>query len=171
MKPTRKRNLVALAVIAALFGATIERTYLAATGMVIPVSPWTPGAVLFMVIALTVWALTLRRRLLHLARARHARRAPGTPFMMQERPLDPIAAARTVALAFAASRAGAVLFGLYAGIALLLLRHWGSNDIEWRFWLALITVGLSFALVCVALWIERMCTLPDPPANAQTSVA
>ena len=34
MKPTRKRNLAALAFVALLFGATIERSYLSITGMI-----------------------------------------------------------------------------------------------------------------------------------------
>lgn len=171
MKPTRKRNLVLLSAVALLFGITIERLYLSVTGLVIPVSPWTPAAVLCMVITLIIWALTVRRRLLHLARARHEQRSPGTPFVMQEPPLEPMVAARTVALAFAASRAGALLVGLYAGIALLLLRHWGSGDIQARFWFSVVTVVLSLGMVIVALWLERMCSLPDPPAGAQTSVA
>lgn len=171
MKPTRKRNLLFLGTIALLVGATVERAYLASTGMVVPMSVWTPAAVAFMVLALVMWALTVRRRMLHLARARHDRKSPGTPFVMQEPPLDSMAAARTVALAFAASRAGALLCGLYLGMALLLLRHWGSSDIEWRTSLAVVTSLLSLVLVVVALWLERMCKLPDPPANAQTSPA
>lgn len=171
MKPTKKRNLLLLGCIALLVGATIERAYLATTGMVVPISVWTPGAVAFMVVALALWALTVRRRLIHVARARHDKKSPRTPFVMQEPPLDAMAAARTVALAFAASRAGAMLCGLYLGIALLLTRHWGSSDVEWRFALAVATAALSFVLIVVALWIERMCKLPDPPANGQTSPA
>lgn len=171
MRPTRKRNLVTLAFLAFLVGATVERIYLSTTGMVVPMSIWTPAAVLFLVIALLTWALAVRRRLLHLARARNDKQSPGTPFVMQEQPLDPITAARTVALAFAASRAGATLLGLYAGVALLLVRHWGSPDIEWRFGLSALTSVLSLALIVVALWLEHMCKLPDPPANAQTSAA
>ena len=95
----------------------------------------------------------------------------GTPFVMQDPPLDSMTAARTVALAFAASRAGAMLSGLYAGMGLLLLRHWGTGDVQWRVGLCGATTVLSVLLVVIALWIERMCKLPDPPANAQTSVA
>ena len=165
MKPTRKRDLFALALFAIFIGATIERAYLSLTGMIVPLSAWTPGAVLTMTIALAVWALNVRRRFMHLARARHEKQKPGTPFVMKEQPLHPLVAARTVALAFAASRAGALLTGLYAGMALLLLRHWGSSDVEWRFVLAAITSVLSIALTIVALWLERMCKLPDPPAG------
>lgn len=171
MKPTRKRNLLLLAIMSLLVGATVERVYLASTGRIVPVSPWTPAAVAIMNIGMFLWALTVRRRLMHLARARHAKRSPGMPFVMQDRPLDAIAAARTVALAFAASRAGSMLLGLYAGMALLLLPHWGSNDVEWRFALATITAVQSLLLIVLALWLEHMCKLPDPPANAQTSVA
>ena len=165
MKPTRKRDLALLALFATFVGATIERAYLSATGMIVPLSIWTPGAIFFMTAALTAWALHVRRRFMHLARARHEKQTPGTPFVMKEQPLHPLVAARTVALAFAASRAGALLSGLYAGMALLLLRHWGTPDVEWRFALATTTSVLSVVLICVALWLERMCKLPDPPAG------
>lgn len=171
MKPTRKRNLLLLAFMSLLVGATVERVYLASTGRIVPISPWTPAAVAFIDAALFLWALTVRRRFMHLARARHNKRSPGQPFVMQDQPLDPLAAARTVALAFAASRAGAMLTGLYAGMALLLTRHWGSGDVEWRFSLAAGTAFESVLLMVIALWLERMCKLPDPPANGQTSVA
>lgn len=171
MKPTRKRNLLLLAVMSLLVGATVERVYLASTGRVVPISLWTPAAVVLIDAALLLWAITVRRRFIHLARARHEKQSPGTPFVMRDKPLDPLAAARTVALAFAASRAGAMLFGLYAGMALLLLQHWGSGDVQWRIALCAITTLLSAVLVAVALWLERMCKLPDPPANAQTSAA
>ena len=165
MKPTRKRDLLLLALFASFVGATIERAYLSLTGMIVPLSAWTPGAVFMMTVALAIWAVTVRRRLMHLVRARHEKQAPGTPFVMKEQPLHPIVAARTVALAFAASRAGALLAGLYAGMAILLLRHWGTPDVEWRFVLAVITSVLSIVLIVVALWLERMCKLPDPPAG------
>lgn len=171
MTPTRKRNLLLLGMMALFIGATVERVYLATTGLVVPMSVWTPAAVASMLIALTMWALTVRRRLMHVARARHERKSPGTPFVMKEPPLDSITAARTVALAFAASRAGAMLCGLYLGMALLLLQHWGSPDVEWRAALAAVTAVLSFVLVVVALWLERMCKLPDPPATGQISPA
>jgi hypothetical protein len=48
-------------------------------------------------------------------------------------------------------------------MALLLLRHWGTPDIEWRFVLAAVTSALSVAFTIVALWLERMCKLP--PSN------
>lgn len=171
MTPTRKRNLLLLALVSVLAGATVERVYLASTGKIVPLSAWTPSAVAVMAIMLLSWALIVRRRLMHLARARHEKRAPRTPFVMQDRPLDPITAARTVALAFAASRAGSMLCGLYAGMALQLFSHWGSGDVQWRFLLAVVTAMLSLVLTAIALWLERMCKLPDPPANAQRSVA
>lgn len=165
MKPTRKRDLALLALFAIFAGATVERAYLSATGKIVPLSVWTPGAVLMMTVALLAWALHVRRRFMHLARARHEKQAPGTPFVMKEQPLHPLVAARTVALAFAASRAGALLSGLYAGIAFLLLRHWGTPDVEWRFALAIVTSVLSAVLIVIALWLERMCKLPDPPTG------
>lgn len=171
MTPTRKRNLLLLACMCLLVGATVERVYLATTGRIVPISLWTPSAVAMIDASLFLWALNVRRRLMHLARARHDKRSPGKPFVMQEPPLDPMTAARTVALAFAASRAGSMLSGLYAGMALLLFQHWASENVQWRIGLSTVTTLLSVGLVVIALWLERMCKLPDPPANAQTSVA
>ena len=109
MKPTRKRNLLLLATMSLLVGATVARVYLVSTGRIVPISLWTPSAVAIIDATLFMWAMTVRRRLMHLARARHDKRSPGTPFVMQDPPLDSMTAARTVALAFAASRAGAML--------------------------------------------------------------
>jgi hypothetical protein len=160
MTPTRKRLLFAIGAVGLLCGITASRSYLALAQMLLAVRPTTPIAIAVMCGALFWWTLIVRRRLLHIARAKHEAAKTGTPFRMQERPLDPIVAARTVALAFAASRVGSYVCGFYAGVALTLVGHLAVIDARWSLGNAVATVVFSFLLIVVALWLERSCKLP-----------
>lgn len=164
MTPTRKRLLFAIAGIAVLCGVTSARAYLSLTTMFLSVRASTPVAMAVMCWALFWWTLLVRRRLMHIARAKHEAAKTGTQFRMQEKPLEPLVAARTVALAFASSRVGSYLCGFYLGIALTYLGHLNVIDVRWSMILALATAIFSFLLVVVALWLERSCKLPGPPA-------
>lgn len=164
MTPTRKRLLCVIALAGVLCGVTASRVYLALSTMLLNVRVATPVLVGVMALALLWWTILVRRRLVHIQRARHESRKDGTPFVMRERPLEPIVAARTVALAFAASRAGAYVCGFYAGVALTFIARWDVVDARDRFWLATVTAVLALVLVVVALWLERSCKLPKPPA-------
>lgn len=164
MKPTRKRLLFTIAVVGLLCGVTAARVYLAVTTMLLTVRITTPVAMAIMCSALLWWTLLVRRRLLHIARAKHEAANSGTPFRMQERPLEPLLAARTVALAFAASRVGSYVCGFYAGVAVTLLGHLDVVDVRWSFGMAVATVVVCAMLIWVALWLERSCKLPRPPA-------
>lgn len=164
MTPTRKRLLFAIAGIGVLCGVTAARAYLSLTTMFLTVRVSTPVAIAVMCSALFWWTLLVRRRLLHIARAKHEAAKTGTQFRMQEKPLEPLVAARTVALAFASSRVGAYLCGFYLGVALTYLGHLSVIDVRWSLGLAVATAFFSFLLVVVALWLERSCKLPGPPA-------
>lgn len=164
MTPTRKRLLFAIAVVGVLCGVTAARLYLALTTMFLSVRPSTPLAIGVMCAALLWWTLLVRRRLVHIARAKHEAVNPGLPFKMRERPLEPIVAARTVALAFAASRVGSYVCGFYLGVAVTLTGHLDASEVQRSLVLALATALFSFLLVLVALWLERSCKLPKPPA-------
>lgn len=164
MTPTRKRLLLAIAGVAALCGITAARAYLSISTMFLTVRVSTPVAMAVMCGALFWWTLLVRRRLLHIARAKHEAANTGTQFRMLEKPLEPLVAARTVALAFAASRVGAYLCGFYLGISITYLGHLAVIDVRWSLGLALATALFSFLLVVVALWLERSCKLPGPPA-------
>ena len=145
MTPTRIRLLAGLAVIAAAVGWGAAVLVEGRTGRVIPV-PWLAGATMwFLALALLIWTILSRPRL---------QRKPGT------RPLPPLVAARTAALAMAASRTGSLVAGFYAGIATGTLpsrmTEAGSASVA----AALTTALGSLALVASALWLERMCRLP-----------
>jgi hypothetical protein len=151
VRPTRAGTLLALAIGAGLVAYGAVDLF----SLDLPPMPWTlPVALLGLALGVVFAALALRRRL-------HG--APGA------KPIDPLAAARTVVLAKACSHAGALLGGAYAGLALYLVLEYDSDE---RRTDALVT-GLSAlaaaALVAAALLLERFCRVPPsdddmPPA-------
>lgn len=145
MTPTRMRLLIGLAVIAAAIGWGAVTLVEGRSGRVIPV-PWLAGATMwFLAVALLIWTLLSRPRLL---------RKPGS------RPLPPLVAARTAALAMAASRTGSLVAGFYAGIALGTVPSRTTEAGGVALSAALVTAAGSLALVATALWLERLCRLP-----------
>jgi hypothetical protein len=156
MTPTRIRLLAGLAVIAAAVGWGAATLVEGRTGRVIPV-PWLAGATMwFLALALLIWTVLSRPRL---------QRKPGS------RPLPPLVAARTAALAMAASRTGSLVAGFYAGIAIGTLPSRMTEAGSVSVAAALITTLGSLALVASALWLERKCRLPvdrdrDGPGGA-----
>jgi heme A synthase len=145
MTPTRIRLLIGLAVIAAAVGLGAVMLVEGQSGRVIPV-PWLAGATMwFLALALLIWTLLSRPRLL---------RKPGS------RPLPPLVAARTAALAMAASRTGSLVAGFYAGIAIGSFPSRATQAGSAAVAAALTTAVGSLALVVSALWLERLCRLP-----------
>jgi hypothetical protein len=99
-------------------------------------------------IALWLWTTGVRNRLA---------RAPGT------KPLPPIVAARSAALALAASRVGAVVCGFYAGLLLVLVNRLDVPAIrESALWSTLSALS-ALALTVIAWWLERILRLPEEP--------
>lgn len=148
MQPTRVRFLVALAVIAAAVGWGIVRIVDGWTGRVLPV-PWLAAAALWLVAgAVAYWAWSSRPRLQH---------RPGA------KPMPPLVAARTAALAMAASRIGALILGLYAGIAVGLAPNLTTPSAEQSFWASTVASIGALALAAAGLWLERLCRLPIGP--------
>lgn len=121
------------------------------TGQSMPV-PWSAATTLaILALALFIWALLIRPRIL---------RKPGT------KPLSPFVAARTAALAMAASRTGALVGGFYLGVALELAARLDNAFARERMWLALAAVATSLLVVLAALWLEYICRLPDKEDGA-----
>ena len=145
MTPTRIRLLIVLAVIAAAIGWGAVTLVEGRSGRVIPV-PWLAGATMwFLAAALLIWTLLSRPRLL---------RKPGS------RPLPPLVAARTAALAMAASRTGSLVTGFYAGIAIGTMPSRATEAGGVALSAAIVTSVGSLALVAIALWLEHLCRLP-----------
>jgi hypothetical protein len=150
MKPTRLRLLVAVAVIAAAVGWGFVQVVDAWFGRIVPV-PWlAAGALWLLAGAVAYWAWSSRPRLQH---------RPGA------KPMPPLVAARTAALAMAASRIGALVLGFYAGVAVAMASHTVTPSGRQAFWAASLAAAGAGVLVAAALWLERLCRLPIGPPD------
>ena len=148
MQPTRLRLLIGVAVIAAACGWGVVQVVDAWSGRLVPV-PWLAAVALWLFAgAVAYWALTSRPRL---------RNRPGA------KPMPPIVAARTAALAMAASRIGALVLGFYAGIAVGMAANLATPSGQQAFWAAAAAAVGALALVAAALWLEHLCRLPVGP--------
>jgi hypothetical protein len=153
MEPTRVRLLVALAVLAAAVGWAAVKLVDAFANRTLPV-PWTMAVAMAMLaLALALWARGTRARLSGRA---------GT------KPMDPIVAARTAALALAGSRTGAIVAGFYVGVGIGLVPDWSVPTVRDRIITALVTVVCAVLVILAALWLERICRIPpdDAPSDA-----
>lgn len=155
MRPTRWVPLVAIAAIALAVGWVLVDVVERWAGRILGV-PWL-AAVGMWVLALGVlgWTLLSRGRLGGPPSGPEAAGSGGQP-----RPsMPPLVAARTAALAMAASRTGALIGGFYLGVALGLLgvrdTPTGSQSLGAA---AVSTLG-CVVLVGAALWLERLCRL------------
>lgn len=150
MTPTRPRLLLAIVVLAAVTGWAVTRLVDAYAGRTLPV-PWTAPAVMaLLALTLALWARGTRKRLAH---------EPGT------KPLDPLLAARTAALAMAGSRTGSLVGGFYAGVAVALAPGWDIAYVRERIIVALLAALTSVAVVAASLWLERICRLPPSASD------
>ena len=80
------------------------------------------------------------------------------------RPVQPLTAARAVALAKASSLVGALMVGVWIGVLVTVLPIVATSPAagEDRT-TALVGLVGSVALVAAALWLEHSCKAPDPP--------
>lgn len=150
MKPTRISTLIWLVVGGGVVGILTPKVWDAASQRYLPV-PWLSVIVLWVLaVALLWWTFGVRRRL------------SGKPGV---EPLNPLLAARTVALSMAASRTGALVAGFYAGVAIYFLPNLGIAPGRSRVITATAATLGALALMAVALWLEHICRLPDPPPD------
>ena len=158
MTPTRPRLLVVLAVVGAVVATARAVTAVSSTrtpdARSLPV-PWTaPVVMALLAFALVLWTRGTRAGLA---------RKPGT------KPMEPIVAARSAALAMAGSRTGAVVGGFYLGVAVALSGSWEVPYVrEGLVLLSLATVLGSIGVVAASLWLERVCRLPPDASGDPT---
>jgi hypothetical protein len=154
MTPTRPGALAAIALVTFGCGLLLVALVEALANRLLLV-PWGAAATMSAVAAAVLgWTLLARPRLL---------RRPGHP------PLDPIVAARTAALAMAASRTGAVVCGFYLGVAAALLPALDTEAGRSSAGAAAATGAAGLVLALVAYWLEGLCRLPgddDPDGGA-----
>jgi hypothetical protein len=150
--PTRPRDLLAVALVAAVVAGLLIRLGYGS----IPPIPLFAGATLGVLgIAEAVGGNVLRARI---------RRLPGT------QPVQPLVAARAVLLAKASSLAGAIMTGVWAGLLAHVLPLAGDVTAAGSDSLAG-TVGIvcALGLVAGALWLEHCCRTPDDPGDEPNS--
>lgn len=145
MTATGPRTLVLLTVLGAVGGWVATALFDAFAGRSFPVPLTVPVLMLLLPLSVFVWARGTRARL---------ERRPGT------KPMPPLLALRTAALALAVSRAGAVIGGFYLAVAVALSPSFGIAYVRGLVVAAVVTAVGSAALVAAGLWLERICRIP-----------
>lgn len=165
MKPTRLVPLIVLAAIGLAVGWVAVQLVERFSGRILSV-PWAAAiGLVLLAAAVLIWALVSRPRLHDASHDRRSTRlAPvsvGTARPARPPRMNPLVAARTAALAMAASRTGAVIGGFYLGIALALIPVIGSPSGSESLSASVTCVVACLILVASAVWLESMCRLRD----------
>jgi hypothetical protein len=154
MKPTSVRMLLAVAVATAVLGWLFADWVDSRARL--PAVPWLAVLVIWVIVGFVgMWAAVTRKRL--------------NPEPPAER-MAPLVAARTAALALAGSRVGAVIFGLYGGVALRLLQETAVAAGRERLLAAALASLGGLVLAGLSLWLERICRLPEDPEDGSTAM-
>ena len=150
MQQTKIGMLAVLAVLAAAVGWSFAQLWPTFFGQGMPVSVGSAIAMILVFITLLIWTLMTRARL--------------KPDATVNR-LHPIVAARTAALSMSASRVGSLAFGFYVGVFLAnIVADYSSAGTD-RIRISAITAFASLLTAVVALWLEKICRLKEPPAD------
>ena len=156
MGPTRKRDLAAVAVSAAVVG------YLAALFFYPrrfpPITVWSGLSLLAVAIAVAGWAFYVR------AKIRDGEIGDGPGW------LHPLAVARSVVIAKASAWVGALTLGWWAGILVQLLPQRGVLRAAGEDTAGVVVAAVSaLALSIAGLWLQHCCRAPqEPPDNGDT---
>lgn len=145
MTPTRPLLLVTLAALAAAIGFAAVGLWESVFDRTFPVPLMASITLLLLAVGIFFWTLTIRPRLLGKA---------GTT------PVDPFTAARTAALAMAASRTGALVAGFYLGVALAFTGKLYLPIVAERLWFAIGAAVAGILVVLASLWLEHICRIP-----------
>jgi hypothetical protein len=154
MKPTTFRNVLSFIFVAAIVGSLIPSIYENITSTYIPVSTNTVIALLLLNLALLYWIVIFKNRL-------KDARDKNQDILKRKSPPHPLVAARTVALAFAGSRAAYLILGFYLGAILNFLPNLDLSPIKSRISVALAIIALSAVLLALSLWLEKICRIKD----------
>lgn len=166
VKRTSVARLLLLAAVGLVVAWPLDLISLQLLGGFLPIGPTGSGVIAVWAQALAIWGWLIRERL-----PRPARDDEGNPIVLRApNPLPPLQAARTLAIALAASRAGSLLAGCYAGLAVAAASNLGLQIARDHLVLSAATTALSLLLAAVGLWVERLCALPPtPPSNASSA--
>ena len=144
--PTRVRDLIAYAAAVTLITWLAVRQWYGD----LPRLRWfVPLSLLLLAVAEVLAANQLRDRI---------RRRPGAL------PVQPLVAARMLALAKASSVVGAVMVGIWAGLLVYVVPRLGKLEAAGHDTaIAAFGVLAAVALTAAALWLEHSCRTPAPP--------
>lgn len=157
MTPTRVRGLLAVAVVCALLvWLLLVHLYTS-----LPPLPWTPALTLLLLAVIEVRAGYLIKA--RLAGRNRASQGNGTRPRGRDKPLQPLAVARTVAIAKASALAAAVVAGIAAGFVIDLASSFSQPGPRNDTFAALGILGGAVLLAAAALYLERCCRVPGPP--------
>jgi hypothetical protein len=151
MQQTKVSMLVVLAILAAAVGWSFAQLWPTFFGQGMPVAFGSAIAMILVFFTLLIWTLMTRARL-----------KPGATINR----IHPIVAARTAALAMSASRVGSLAFGFYVGVLLAnVVADYSSAGTD-RIRISAITALASLLTAAVAIWLERICQIKEPPSNS-----
>jgi len=153
MKQTKISTLAVLAILAASVGWSLSQLWPTLFGQGMPVSIGSAIAMVLVFVTLLIWTLMTSARL--------------KPDATLNR-LHPIVAARTAALAMSASRVGSLACGFYVGVLLANVAAEYSSAATDRIQISGVTAVASLLTAIVALWLERICQIKEPPADSDT---
>ena len=157
MGPTRKRDLVAAAAVAAVL------SYALAYGLYFasfpPITIWTGLSLLAVAAAEFGWAFYVRSKI----NACEIGDARGW--------LHPLAVARSVVVAKASAWMGALVFGWWLGVLAFLLPRRGAYRVAAADTPgAMVAAASALALVLAALWLQHCCKSPPEPPEQPDGV-
>ncbi|MGB9227954.1 DUF3180 domain-containing protein [Mycobacterium sp.] len=151
MGPTRKRDLTAAVVGAAVLGYLLV---MALYRWFPPITIWTGVSLLLVAVAEALWARNVRAKI----GEGEIGDAPGW--------LHPLAVARTLVVAKASAWVGALVLGWWIGILVYFLPRMSwqravAEDVAG----AVVAAVSALALVIAALWLQHCCKSPHDPTE------
>ncbi len=157
MGPTRRRDLAFAALVAAVVGYLAIRLLYRYFP---PITLWTGLSLLAVAAAEMWWAVSVRGRI------RDGRIGVGAGR------LDPLAVARTVAVAKASAWVGAVMLGWWVAVLVYLLPRRTEMRVAAADIPGVIAAAASaFALVAAALWLQHCCKSPGETTAGEDALA
>jgi Protein of unknown function (DUF3180) len=153
MRPTRKRDLAATAVITAVVGYLVV---VLLYRWFPPITAWTGISLLAVGIAEAVWAFYVR------AKINDGEIGDGPGW------LHPLAVARSVLIAQASAWVGALVLGWWFAVLAYLLPRRSTLRVAVEDTAgAAVAAACALALLVAALWLQHCCKSPgEPPDNA-----
>jgi hypothetical protein len=159
MKPTTLGLLIKIACITLVLGWAINAMLWWFLSVGFGVGAGSPAGIAVVDLSLLFWTIAVRKRMPRTSKAPDG----SVSLVRATNPLSQLVAARTAALALAASRAGSALAGFYFGLAAAGSVHMSADYSRTAVVLEVLTAVLAIGLVAIALWLEHICKLPRPP--------